>query len=102
MDFLGNTDRCENCEWKEWERWVHMCVWEGSSVDDNCIVGVENLGLVCDFTVITMSEGIDSRVPDHSLSQWDIVTNDVGWWNKREERQKKVASLVWANHPDQV
>ena len=47
--------------------------------------GPTNIGLVCNFTVITMSEGIDAmklrgvstRVPDHSLLQWDIVTDDV-------------------------
>ena len=57
-----------------------------SSVVDYCIVGAENLGLACNFQVTTMSESVDamklrgacSKVPDHSLLQWDIVTSEEG------------------------
>ena len=56
-----------------------------SSVVYYWIVEAENLGLVCNFIVTTMSESIDAmkligvctRVPDHSFLQWDIVMNDV-------------------------
>ena len=84
MDFLGNTGmRVVN---GRGGKDGFTCVsGRGSSVVDYCIVGAENLGLVCNFKVTTMSESIDAvklrgactRVPDHSLLQWDIVTDDV-------------------------
>ena len=84
MDFLGNTGiRVVN---GRSGRDGFTCVsGRGSSVLDYCHVGVESLGLLCNFTVTTMSESIDAMkfrgvctsVLDHSLLQWKIVTDDV-------------------------
>ena len=62
-----------------------MCGWKGVISGDYCIVRAENLGLVCNFTVTIMSESIHAmklrgyctRVPDHSLLQWNIMMNDI-------------------------
>ena len=97
MDILGNTGmRVVN---GKGGRDGHTCVsGRESSVVDYCIVGVENLGLLCNFKATTMSKSIDvmklrgacTRVPDHCMLHWDIVTDDVmEMVEKPVERGKK-------------
>ena len=58
----------------------------GSSVVDHCVVGEESFDLIDNFRVLTMSECIDemhckeevTRVPDHSLIQWDQGVSGLG------------------------
>ena len=72
----------------------------GSSVVDYCIVGAENLGLISNFKVATMSEsietmklvGVATRVPDHSILQWEVVrdgVSEVAMEEKPPEVRKK-------------
>ena len=66
----------------------------GSSVSDYCVVEEESFDLIDNFRVSAMSECIDemcckgeaTRVPDHSLIQWEVL---VGWVNEKEPEEAK-------------
>ena len=61
---------------------------------DYCVVGVEDLDIVCNFRVTTMSESSEEmkltgeacRDPDHSLLFWDVQLDSVGCKEKAESR----------------
>ena len=63
-----------------------ICVsGKGCSVVNYCIVGAEYFGLIDNFRVVTMLECINemkckgevTRVPDHSLIQWEVVVGSM-------------------------
>ena len=64
---------------------------KGCSVVDYCIVGVDNIDLIDNLKVATMSECIEemqcggdiTRVPDHSVVQWEVF---VDWMVGKEAR----------------
>ena len=66
----------------------------GRSVVDYCVVGAENFSLINNFRVITMTECIEemqckgevTRVPDHSLVQWEVL----GSWVEEKVEVKVV------------
>ena len=84
VDFLRSVDMCVVNGRKG--RDMFTCVSNrGRSVVDYCVVGVENFDMIHDFRVTTMRESIDemrlkgevTRVPDHSLVQWEVLMNGV-------------------------
>ena len=65
--------------------WIILLLWvsvKGSSVEDYCLIGHENMSLFSEFNVIIVSELIivlnsiivlsPNRLPDHSILSWNI------------------------------
>ena len=94
VDFLRSTEMCVVNGRKG--RDAFTCVsGRGGSVVDYCVVEAEELDMIENFRITTMSEAVEEmrlagmamRVPDHSLLQWDIVLENLGGGCERDEKQ---------------
>ena len=78
------------CEWDEGKDAFTCASSRGSSVVYYCIAPGENLSMIEEFWIVTMTESIDEmklrgeplRVLDHSLLLWKVVMHG-GCWSMR-------------------
>ena len=84
-------------------RYAFTCISsKGCSVEDYCIVGVDNFELIDNFKVLTMSECVEeiqhrgdiSRIPDHSIIQWEVFVDGMVRKEARSDQHMRKTRLL--------